>query len=164
MSTSQPVILLIPGAWHQAGCWDSVATLLRNQNYQVVSATLPSAGGPTSSTIADDAEHIRNKYLDDLIAQGREVIVVVHSYGGIPGTESVKGRARKDVAAQGNSGGVIALVYVTAFLIPAGKSLIETLPSNSPSLVNLSYVCETEGWMIHTQHSTTEELFLEGAS
>ncbi|KAJ5572991.1 hypothetical protein N7450_009975 [Penicillium hetheringtonii] len=134
MSIPQPVILLIPGAWHQAECWESVSTLLQDQKYPVVSVTLPSAGGPTSSTIADDAAYIRSKYLDVLVDQGHEVIIVMHSYGGIPGTESVKGRARKDVVAQGKSGGVIALVYVTAFLIPAGQSLSETLPSDSPSL------------------------------
>lgn len=52
----------------------------------------------------------------------------MHSYGGIPGTESVKGLARKDLAAQGRKGGVISLIYQSAFLVPAGASVESFLP------------------------------------
>ncbi|KAJ5111325.1 hypothetical protein N7532_001860 [Penicillium argentinense] len=135
MSTSKPSVLLIPGAWHQGEAWMLVADLLRDQGYYAEPLTLPSAGGPSSSTIADDAEFIRNKYLNDLIAQGRDVIVVMHSYGGVPGTECVKGFARKDLAAQGKPGGVVALVYVTAYLIHAGESLSSSLPKTEPNII-----------------------------
>lgn len=141
MSASKPTILLIPGAWHRGDAWTPVASLLQQQGYHVEAVTLPSAGGSLSSTMTDDAEHIRTKYLDDLIAQGRDVIVVMHSYSGVPGTECIKGVARKDLAAQGKPGGVIALVYVAAFLISAGQSLGSALPGNNPSLIAPGDVC-----------------------
>lgn len=136
MSTPKPAILLIPGAWHQGEAWKPVTNILQEQGYYVEPVTLPSAGGPPSTSVADDAAYIRGNHLESLVAQGREVIIVMHSYGGVPGTESVKGFARKDIAAQGKPGGVIALVYTAAFMIAGGQTLAESLPSDSPSLIN----------------------------
>ncbi|CAI7677884.1 unnamed protein product [Penicillium pancosmium] len=136
MSTPKPAILLIPGAWHQGEAWEPVTNILQGQGYYVEPVTLPSAGGPPSTSVADDAAYIRINHLESLVAQGREVIIVMHSYGGVPGTESVKGLARKDIAAQGKPGGVIALVYTAAFMIAGGQTLAESLPSDSPSLIN----------------------------
>lgn len=128
MSAEKPTIILIPGAWHKADTFEPVASILRTQGYPVQAMTLLSAGGPPSTTVADDAEYIRKRYLLELVAHGKEIVLVMHSYSGIPGTESVSGLARKDLAARGKPGGVIALVYVTAFLIPAGQSVESLSP------------------------------------
>ena len=142
MSTKKPNILLIPGAWHKADIFDSVAAILRTQAYSVETMTLPSAGGPVSTTVADDAEFIRDGYLNELVAQGKEVVVVMHSYSGIPGTESIKGLARKDLVGQGKQGGVIALVYIAAFLIPAGQSVESASPHGGLDPVVRVEVCD----------------------
>lgn len=97
--------------------------------------TLLSVGGPTSTTAADDATYIQNNYLDDLISQGKEVVMVMHSYSGIPGTESVKGRTRRNIAALGKKGGVVALVYMAAFLISAGQSVVSSLQFGADSIM-----------------------------
>ncbi|KAJ5161145.1 hypothetical protein N7492_006537 [Penicillium capsulatum] len=89
-----------------------------------MTVTLLSNGGPPTTTLADDAEDIRQKYLNGLIAQGKEVVMVMHSFGGVPGTESVKGIARKDRPERNDKSGVIAPVYVASFLIPAGESVM----------------------------------------
>ncbi|KAL2833054.1 hypothetical protein BDW59DRAFT_95272 [Aspergillus cavernicola] len=128
MTTEKPTILLIPGAWHKASTYDPVANILREKGYHAETITLPSAGGPPSTTAYDDANHIQKAYLNDLVAQGKEVILVMHSYAGIPGTESVKGFARKDLAASGKRGGVVGLIYQSAFILPAGESVESFLP------------------------------------
>lgn len=128
MSSEKPVILLIPGAWHQAQTFDPVVSILQAQGYRAEAMKLLSAGGPPSTNLADDAEHIRQTSLNHLIAQGKEVVVVMHSYSGLPGTESVKGLLRTDLAAQGKNGGVVALVYITAFLLKAGESVQSIMP------------------------------------
>lgn len=130
MSSEKPTILLIPGAWLPASAFEDVATILRAQGYPVHTMALLSVGGPTSTTVADDAEDIRQRYLNKFIMEGKEVIIVMHSYSGIPGTESVKGFARKDLAAQGKKGGVVGLIYITAFLIAAGQSVASILGEN----------------------------------
>lgn len=123
-----PVILLIPGAWHQGSTFEPVANILRAKEYQAETITLPSVGGPSSTSAYDDAEHIRKTYLLDLVAQGKDVILIMHSYGGVPGTECVKGLARKDLAAQGKPGGVVSLIYQSAFLLPVGASVVSFCP------------------------------------
>jgi hypothetical protein len=102
--------------------------------------TLPSAGGPTSSTATDDAKHIQDNYLKPLVAQGKNIVLVMHSYSGLPGTESVKGFARKDLAAQDKNGGVVGLLYESALLLPAGLSVASALPGGLDSFMELD-VC-----------------------
>jgi pimeloyl-ACP methyl ester carboxylesterase len=85
MSLPKPTILLIPGAWHRGSTFEPVAALLRTQGYPVKILTLLSVGGPTSTTVADDAAYIQR----NLISQGKEVVVVMHSYGTIPSVPTI---------------------------------------------------------------------------
>lgn len=140
MASEKPTILLIPGAWHQGSTFDPVAQLLREEGYPAETITLPSAGGPASTTAYDDAKHIQDEYLHDLVAQGKGVIIVMHSYAGVPGTECVKGFAKKDLAALGKKGGIVGLIYLSAFLIPAGASVESFLPDGLDPLMTLE-VC-----------------------
>ncbi|KAL4810608.1 alpha/beta-hydrolase [Aspergillus unguis] len=119
----KPTVVLIAGSWHYGSIYEPVAAILRAQGYPVELVTLLSTGGPHSATAADDAAHLRSTLLDGLVADGKEIIMVLHSYAGIPGGDSVKGLARKDLAAAGQRGGVIALVYLAAFLLPTGQSI-----------------------------------------
>jgi hypothetical protein len=137
MVTEKPTILLIPGAWHRGSTFEPVAKILREQGYEAEAITLPSVGGPSSTTAYDDARHVQETYLTSLVAEGKEVIIVMHSYAGIPGTECVKGFARKDLAAQGKHGGVVGLVYIAAFLVPAGASVATFLPDGLDSFMTL---------------------------
>jgi hypothetical protein len=140
MATENPTILLIPGSWHQGPAFEPVASLLRARGYVAETITLPSAGGPTSSTATDDAKHIQDNYLKPLVAQGKNIVLVMHSYSGLPGTESVKGFARKDLAAQDKNGGVVGLLYESALLLPAGLSVASALPGGLDSFMELD-VC-----------------------
>ncbi|KAL3466967.1 alpha/beta-hydrolase [Aspergillus heterothallicus] len=137
MASTKPTVLLIPGAWHQGSTFEPVAKVLREMGYDAETITLPSVGGPSSTTAYDDANHIQDKYLSDLVAEGKEVIIVMHSYAGIPGTESVKGFAKRELAAQGKQGGVVAIVYIAAFLVPLGASVASFLPDGLDSFMTL---------------------------
>lgn len=140
MADHKPTIILIPGAWHKGPTFEPVATILRDQGYEAETITLPSAGGPASTTAYDDAEHIQRQYLEPLISSKRNVILLMHSYAGVPGTESVKGFARKDLAAQGKKGGVVGLVYLSSFIVPAGASVATLLPGGLDSFMTIE-VC-----------------------
>lgn len=52
---------------------------------------------------------------------------VMHSYGEIPGTESVRGLLRDDRKKFGKRRGVVRLIYVTAIVPQVGKSLNKTI-------------------------------------
>lgn len=64
------------------------------------------------------------------LEQEEDVVVVAHSYGGLPSSDAVEGLAKKDGLAKGEKAGVIRMVYVCAFAAPRGKSLVEMLDVN----------------------------------
>ena len=78
--------------------------------------------------MADDAAHIHG-VIDALINHdGKDVLVAMHSYGGIPGTQAVRGLTRKEREKQQQQGrtlregGVVGLVYVSSLLVNEGES------------------------------------------
>ncbi|KAH8805116.1 Alpha/beta hydrolase fold-1 [Xylogone sp. PMI_703] len=130
----KPTVLFIHGAWHRANCWDSVIFELKQHQYPIQTIELLSSGGEPTTTVADDAAHIR-KTTEKLVAAGKEVVLVMHSYGGIPGTESAKGLLKKDRQAEQKAGGIVSLVYITAFLLPPGATLASFLGDMPPWLL-----------------------------
>ena len=120
--STSTTIVCIPGAWNTAQSYEKVIPLLEKHGYKCRALTLPSAGGSGPLTHVDDAEHIQRE-LTELVDQGEDVIIAMHSYGGIPGTESAKGFSKAEREKEGKKGGVVGLVYLTAFLVPVGASL-----------------------------------------
>jgi hypothetical protein len=53
--------------------------------------------------------------LTPLVNAGKNVVMVMHSYGGAPGSAAVKGLTRAVRQTAGLPGGVIELVYMAAF-------------------------------------------------
>jgi pimeloyl-ACP methyl ester carboxylesterase len=133
-SLVKPTIVLVHGAWHTADCWSLVTSQLKEYGYSFQAIQLPSAGGDLAITVEEDAAHIR-KSTYELAAAGKDVILVLHSYGGIPGTESAKGLLKKDREAEQKSGGIISIVYITAFLLPLDASLGSFLGEMPPWVI-----------------------------
>lgn len=131
MAPSKPTILLIPGAWNTAESYEKVVPLLEKRGYKCRALTLPSTVGNDPATHFDDAEHIQ-RALTDLVDQGEDVIIVMHSYGGIAGTESAKGFSKAEREKEGKKGGVVGLVFLSAFLLPVGMSLASFLGDGFP--------------------------------
>lgn len=115
-----PTVVFIPGAWHTPEYYEKVIDILRGQGYSTSTVRLPSVGGV--STMFDDAAAIR-KTVSTLADEGKKIILVMHSYGGIPGSESAKGLAWKTRQQKGKSGGIVSLVYLCAHLVKEGMSV-----------------------------------------
>jgi hypothetical protein len=86
----KPTLVLVPGAWHSASTWVKVASLLETQQYKCVGVSLPSATANPSATFLEDLKAVRSAIVAET-SQGRDVVVVVHSYGGIVGSSAIKG-------------------------------------------------------------------------
>ncbi|MFD4319126.1 alpha/beta fold hydrolase [Streptomyces sp. NPDC058548] len=104
---SRPTFLLVHGAWHGSWSWDKPASLLRGADRRVHTVDLPSAGGLTG--VEADAQAIRAE-LDRIDGP---VVLVAHSYGGIPATQ-----------AAAEAGSVSHLVYLAAYQLDVGESLL----------------------------------------
>lgn len=107
MSTSQPVIVLVHGAWADASSWSSVLSELQDRGFTVYAPPNPLRGLP------QDSAYVHQFLTQNAALQGQPVVLVGHSYGGAVITN----------AAAGNSQ-VKALVYDDAYLPAKGDSLL----------------------------------------
>jgi pimeloyl-ACP methyl ester carboxylesterase len=120
---AKPTIVLVPGAWHSASCYSHLTPLLDTEGYDTLPLTLPSVGAdPAVQSLDPDVQHIRS-HIQPLVDDGKNVVLVMHSYGGSPGGSAAKGFAKKDREAEGLEGGIVALVYVCAWMIEEGTNV-----------------------------------------
>lgn len=89
--TSKPTLILVPGAWHTPLVYTKIISLLDEaQHFKCTSITLPSTMGDPSTTLLDDITAVRDAITDET-NEGRDVVLVCHSYGGAVGCSAVKG-------------------------------------------------------------------------
>lgn len=127
---SKPTVILVPGAWHTPRHYEKLLELLRTAGFTTVSKQLPSVGSdqPTEQTVASDAAFIRESLLLPELDRGQDVILIMHSYGGSPGSAAAKGLSKAERLASGQKGGIVGLVFICAFLANEGDSLQSKLP------------------------------------
>ena len=78
--------------------WDAVVDRLHNAGYDTLAVELQSVSPPSTApakTVADDAAHIHG-IVEALARDDKEVLVVMSSHGGIPGTQAVKNLTKKN--------------------------------------------------------------------
>ncbi|KAM0746208.1 alpha/beta-hydrolase [Meredithblackwellia eburnea MCA 4105] len=86
-----PTLVFVPGAWHLPTCYDKISKPLHEQyGFKCVYVTNPSTQGDASKTFKDDLDSAQDGIRAET-SQGRDVVVVCHSYGGLVGNSAVKG-------------------------------------------------------------------------
>jgi pimeloyl-ACP methyl ester carboxylesterase len=117
-------ILFVPGAWHNPDCYDPVIRILETAKYKTDKVHLPSVNPPEHYLNFDeDVAQIRRQ-IEQAVNAGDYVVVVAHSYGGLPSNEAIKGLDIKTRQKEGLMGGVTHLFFCCSFIIPEGESLI----------------------------------------
>ena len=118
--------------------------LAEEQGYPTVCPQLPSFDAKdTKISLPEDAACIKAELQKLVEEQGKDVIVVMHSYGGVVGTEAVhESFGKKHREAKGLIGGVIRLLYLCAFVLREGASLATALGGLPPFIpVTVSIPC-----------------------
>jgi len=121
---SKPSILLIPGSFSHASMYYPLQDAIQALGYECFVNNAPSASrNPPEepATLEDDAVFFRG-IIEKLADQGKDVVVVPHSYGGIIATEAAKGASKADRQASGKPGGIVKIIYLTAIVLPEGGS------------------------------------------
>ena len=95
---------------------------------------------PETSSCAVDVEAVRKQILVSVEGEEKDVLVVCHSYGGIPAGGGASGLSKKTRTRKGEKAGVIGLVYMAAFIVPENSSLIETFGGTHAPYVTLDQV------------------------
>ncbi|TKW49998.1 hypothetical protein CTA1_10343, partial [Colletotrichum tanaceti] len=89
---------------------------------------LPSGNTPTPEGAPEEDIRLVRQIASDLTGQGKEIVVLAHSYGGTVSTEALSGLGIRDRAVAGEAGGVRSLVYLAAFLAAGEESLEDFAP------------------------------------
>jgi len=130
ISSSNPTILIIQGSFQTPLVYSALQDSLKAKGYPVVHPTLPSCSNTSapsfpSITLIDDALAVRLQLTKLIEYEHRTVLVVMHSYGGLVGSEAIpKELTQSHRSSQGLPGGVIHLFFFSAFLLPAGQSVL----------------------------------------
>ncbi|KAI0427913.1 Alpha/beta hydrolase fold-1 [Xylaria sp. FL1042] len=133
-----PTVFFTPGAWHGPWVFDLVRNALSERGFRTDATSLATAGSTDPSVgISDDAAKVRLA-LTKLIDDGKEVVLVAHSYGGVVASNAVEGLGIEQRAGGGLTGGVIMILYLAAFVIRANASLATALEGSNPDWWNIS--------------------------
>jgi hypothetical protein len=140
---SKPSILLIPGSFSLPEFYDPVLNAVASKGYEIRGLHLPSVActrGPQEDapkTMYDDAVMIA-KETEKLANEGKDVILIAHSYGGVPTTESTKGLGKPERKAQGKKGGIVRLAFMTAVVPAVGATTMDVL-ADVPKELRISF-------------------------
>jgi pimeloyl-ACP methyl ester carboxylesterase len=127
--------VLIHGGWHGAWCWHRLTPLLQAAGHRVVAPDLPSMGDdptdPATVTLTG-----WTKYVIDLVTLQTDAVVLVgHSRAGAiisQVAEAIPGRIRR-------------LVYLSAYLLPNGRSVAAEARADGGSLIPANMVASASG-------------------
>lgn len=123
--SSKPSIVLVHGSWVNPSFYSPLVSHLTKLGYPTTCPLLPScSSSATADTdLIDDALAIRSLLTRLIEYEHKSVIVLMHSYGGLVGSEAIAENLTLSARQKENlAGGVARLVYLAAFMLPPGKS------------------------------------------
>lgn len=131
----KPIILLVTGAWHPPIFYASLQKDFERFGFECIIPHLPSMGASDEHRGVTWAED-KAKVLDAAVPvfkTGREIVLIAHSYGGVPACAATEGESIKERAKRGKLGGFRAIIFLAAFAIPCkGWDLLTTFGGKWP--------------------------------
>ena len=123
--SSTPTLVLVHGAWHGSWCWSQVVEQLDAHGRPSATVDLPSSGHDPAALggLHDDVASVR-AVLDGITGPK---VLVGHSYGGLPVSAAAAGRDD-----------VVGVVYVCAFVLDEGDTLLGAAGGEPPAFWVLS--------------------------
>jgi pimeloyl-ACP methyl ester carboxylesterase len=120
---TKPTIVCVPGAWHGPEIYDETMAALNKAGYPTIGCPLASVGPeqPLSQNNFDsDVKGIRDCLARLIEDEEKEVVLVSHSYSGMPAAEAPAGLTKSEREAKDLKGGLIRIVVIMGFVVPEG--------------------------------------------
>ncbi|KAI9710599.1 MAG: hypothetical protein M1828_002150 [Chrysothrix sp. TS-e1954] len=133
-SKLKPTVVFVGGVFHVPAHFEEGIDALAKLEYPAL-AVQPPEVEEAGSVIEPygNVEAIRSVLHELIVNNGKEVILVCHSAGGSSGCQTVKGLERSLREKNNEPGGVVYAVFLSAFCIPEGGSIIEVLGGSLPT-------------------------------
>ncbi|PYI09735.1 alpha/beta-hydrolase [Aspergillus sclerotiicarbonarius CBS 121057] len=130
--SNPPTLVFIPGSWHQPTCYEKVIKPLQEQQQlKCVAVALPSTAGNPAATFQDDL-NVAQEAISNETSQGRNVVVIAHSYGGMVGNSAIKGFAQSQDATASPTGSVIGLILIASGFTLTGLAFMDPFFGHPP--------------------------------
>lgn len=139
MASTRPFFVIIPGASQTPSHYAYLSHLLNLAGFPTISALLPSLGATKEVTAQDDTDYIRDRMLLPILDHSkRDVIMIMHSYSGMPGSAAAAGLSPSERTAQGKTTSVIGQIFITAMLIKGGDGtdILAAVGGQYPESIN----------------------------
>ncbi|KAL2827662.1 Alpha/Beta hydrolase protein [Aspergillus pseudoustus] len=120
----KPAFVLVPGASQNPAHYAYLLHLLQSAGYGAFTGLLPSIGAQGPVTASDDADYVRERLLLPLLDVGnQDVILISHSYSGMPASAAARGLGPADRQAQGKTTAVLGQIFIATILPRGGDGL-----------------------------------------
>ncbi len=141
--------VLVHGSWHGSWCWEKVVPILREAGHEVVAPDLPGHGEDETPAAEVTLAAYAERVCDILDEQPEPVVLVGHSMGGIVTSEAAERRPEK----------IRMLVYLTAYLLPNGRSLVDAAQTDEETLVLPNMVVDEEKGIVTIRKEVAKDIF-----
>ena len=122
-----PTIVFITGAFHVDSAMDILSGQLQQAGYNTRIRSLISVNAP-GINVQNDTDALRQDFLQPLIEQqGLDIVLCLHSYAGFPGSAAIAGFSKQERASKGLLGGIIGLIYQSAFIPREGDTVAKDI-------------------------------------
>ncbi|KAF0639322.1 hypothetical protein NXS19_006691 [Fusarium pseudograminearum] len=138
-------VVIIPGSFAKPSLYEHLVQSLARDGIQSEIVDLPSVGrkeGKAPATLSDDVDEIAS-VVEKILDEDKEVILLAHSYGGIPATQSLETLSQKARQSQGKKSGVTKIVYLAAVALPVGGSVLALLTAPDYLIIEDDYMTLT---------------------
>ena len=140
---------LLHGAWHGAWCWRRLIPLLEAAGHRVIAPDLPGHGNDGMSARDVSLETCTRFVTDQLDEMDTPVILLGHSMAG----------AVISQVAERRPGKISCLVYLAAYLLADGQTILETARQDTGSLILSSLVYSRDRLTARLKQSAAGEVF-----
>ncbi|KAG4424199.1 hypothetical protein IFR04_002603 [Cadophora malorum] len=156
-SSAKPTVVILHGAWHSAVNFDPRIVLLTKAGYSTICPTQPTFNAqPPTKDLYDDAKLIKSIIKQLIEVEENDVIAAMHSYGGAVGTQAITEDLNSIVRAKkGLKGGVIHLLYMTAFVLKLGDTLAQTFGGSLPPFIPTEEMDRAQSYIPNSASTTT---------
>jgi pimeloyl-ACP methyl ester carboxylesterase len=127
--------VLVHGAWHGGWCWHKIVARLEARGHKVAAPDMIGHGIDRTPPDQTTLDGIMDGIVGAVNAMDDKVVLVGHSYGGVIITQVAERIPEK----------IKRLVYLTAFVVPGGKTALDLNPPDPEAVLGDGIVFAPDG-------------------